>query len=166
MDGKQRGAEPTLRQSKSALLEAAQAAVEEQKTRTGKAAGGPGSARAGFRLLLVLVVVLAGAIVVAQPGWFVSSEPPIEPAAIRTASARLALVDAIGRVRSYTTTAGQLPPTPDAAGVTNRDISLKALSGGEFELSLKAGDSLIAVRSTDSLKPLVVEALRALQRRS
>lgn len=166
MAGKQSGGEPTLRQSKSALLEAAQAAVEDQKVRTGAGPASARSARTGFRVLLVTVLVLAAAVLIARPSWFVGPDLPIEPEAIQTASARLALVDAIGRVRTYLTVSGQLPPTPDAAGVTNHAISLKPLAGGEFELTLRAGDSLIAVRSTDSLKPLVVDALRALQRRS
>ena len=51
-------------------------------------------------------------------------------------------------------------------GVTNRAISLRPLDNGEFELTLKAGDSLIAVRSTDSLQPIVITAVRALQRRT
>lgn len=163
---KRRDNEPTIRESKSALLEAAQAAVDEQKTKAIAARAAVGSARVGFRALLLATVLAGAAILFVQPPWLVGTEPPIEAAVIRSASARLALVEAIGQIRAYVTTSGQLPPQPNDAGVTNRAISLRPLADGEFELTLKAGDSLIAVRSTDSLKPIVISAVRALQRRT
>ena len=167
LDAKHQGDEPTLRESKSALLEAAQAAVEEQKTRgPGRLVAGAGAAQMGFRVLLLLIAVGGGTVLAMQPSWLVGPEPVVEGDAIRSASAQLALVVAVAQVRAYVTTSGHLPGQPAQAGITNGAITLKPLAAGEFELSIRAGNTLIAVRSTDSLKPLVVSAVRALQRRA
>lgn len=166
MGANRRENEPTVRESKSALLEAAQAAVEEQKTKATAARAAVGSTRIGFRALLLATAVAGAAVLLIRPPWLVGPEPVIETTVIQGASARLALVEAVVQIRAYVTKSGQLPRQPGDAGVTNRAISLRPLDNGEFELTLKAGDALIAVRSTDSLQPIVISAVRALQRRT
>ena len=164
LDPKRRGDDPTIRQSKSALLEATQAAVEARKKAPASPIAPTGSRRR-FRMLL-LIAVVGGTVLVAQPHWLVGRVPAPETNDIRYASATLVLIEAIGQVRAYATTKGQLPSLPSEAGVTNPAVTLKPLQGGEFELGMQVGDFRIAVRSTDALKPLIVRAVQSLTRRA
>ena len=114
----------------------------------------------------LLIAVVGGSVLVAQPRWLVGRVPPPETNDIRYASATLVLIEAIGQVRAYATAKGQLPSLPSEAGVTNPAVTLKPLQGGEFELRMQVGDFRIAVRSTDALKPLIVSAVQSLMRRA
>lgn len=164
MKAKRGGGEPTVRQSKSALLEATQAAVEARK-KVPVSPIAPAGSRRRFRFLL-LIAVVGGSVLVAQPHWLVGRVPAPESNDIRYASATLVLIEAIGKVRSYATSRGQLPSLPSEAGVTNPAVTLRPLQGGEFELRMQVGDFRIAVKSTDTLKPLIVSAVQSLMRRA
>ena len=156
----------TLRQSKSALLEAANAAVANQASKPPHGSGAAPTSRAGLRVFLGLVILVGASLLVAKPGWLVGPEPPVESPAIREASATLSLAHALGQIKAYAEAKGSLPSTPGEAGVRDSTIQFRRLGGDAFELSLPAGDRVVSLRSTDSLEPLVVEAIRALQRRS
>ena len=168
MDPNKAHAEPTIRQSKTALLEAAQAAIADQKTKASHLAPPPKrrTGRLVFRTILGLLLVGSAALLVIRPTWLVGPSLPAEDGPIQSASARLSLVDAIAHVRSFVAATGRMPNPIQEAGVTNQGISLQSLGSDEFEVSLQAGDSLIKVRSTDSLKAIVEAAVRTLQRRT
>src|SRR5215471_6924066 len=93
-------AEPTLRQSKTALLEAAQAAVAEQRTkgpRRGTWSGASAARRAAQSMISGLIV--AGAfLLLIQPAWLSGPRLPAETPEIRSASATLVLVEAASRI--------------------------------------------------------------------
>lgn len=170
MEANTPGKEPTLRQSKSALLEAAQAAIADQKT---KAATAPppglvpsGHGRTWFRSILVALILTGGTILALQPGWLIGPTLPKESEEIQAASATLALVEAVSHVRAYAATTGRLPSKLADVGVVNPAISLRPLDGGTFEVSYLTGGQAIRLKSTDSLKTLVVDAIRTLQRRT
>lgn len=170
MESNQPGQEPSLRQTKSALLEAAQAAIVDQRTKAQVAAAVAATVRPrrrGLGLLIFLTVVAVGGagVLLLQPAWLVGVRPPEEPPAVVAASSRLALIEAAARVRHFSDSAGRLPAALGEAGVTDTAIALTPLEGLEFSLARRAGDSLISLRSTDSLKPLVAASVRTLQAR-
>jgi hypothetical protein len=161
--------DPSLRQSKTALLEAAQAAIADRKTKagTGPPPGfKPQRSRTPFRSVLVLFMAVGTGVLVAQPSWLVGPRLPKETEAVQAASATLALVEAVSHVKAFAAATGRLPTRLTDAGVSNQAITFRPLAGEEFEVSLQAGDRLIALRSTDSLKAIVVNAIVTLQRRT
>jgi hypothetical protein len=76
------------------------------------------------------------------------------------------LVDALSRVKAYADLQGKLPDRLDQVGVENSAIQYRVVDGVHFEVSVAAGDSIVSLRSTDSLKARLVGALLALQRRA
>ena len=118
-----------------------------------------------MRTALVVLLIAAGTVLALQPVWLVGPGLPEETPAIRTASAELALVDAVARVRSYTAQHGRLPATLDAAGVTNQAIRFTSLGSQDFEVSLPSGDSLIRLRPSSPIESIAAGAIRALQSR-
>lgn len=160
---------PSIRQSKEALLEAAQAAIADHKNRPPVLPGGRkvgGSGRVVFRLVLVGLMVAGASVLSVQPEWLVGPKLPADDAAVQTASATLSLVDVVSKIEAYTTVQGRLPTKLSDVGVRNAAIRYRIVGESAFELSLSAGDTTVALRSTDSLKPRMVEAIRVLQRRS
>lgn len=159
--------EPTLRQSKSALLQAAEAAVADQKVRAAEPRRRPPqSTGRGRRLVMGLLIVVGGVLLAWRPDWLAGPSLPRETPAVQAASVTMSLAQAVSSIKAYQATHGRLPATAQAAGVTNPAISYRALANGEFAVSAQGADSLITVRSTDSLQARVVAAIRTLQRRS
>ena len=162
--------EKTLRESKSALLEAAQAAVAEQRAKQSLPAGylpPPGSTgRQVFRGLLAMVALAGSFLILSQPTWLAGPKLPAESSAVQAASATLALVEAVSHIRAFREVRGRLPRALAEAGVRTSAIRYEPQGQDRFIVRLQAGDSLIVVRSTDSLKPLVVKAILTLQRRT
>lgn len=161
---------PTLRDSKSALLEAAQAAIARNQPGSRPVARRPlpqveSSARRVFRLVLGFLLLFGSGLLVAQPAWLAGPGLPAESAAIRSASATLALVEAVGRIQAYQLAHGRLPGSLGEAGLANPAIGYRAIGADRFEVSLPAGDSTVVLRSTDPLGPVVADAITALQRR-
>jgi hypothetical protein len=166
---KQPTPEPTLRESKSALLEAAQAAVAEQRAKRHDPSGylPPfGTGRQVFRGLLAMVAMVGGFLLLAQPPWLAGPKLPLESSAVKAASATLALVEAVSHIRAFRDVRGRLPRALAEAGIRTSDIHYEPQGQDQFLVRLQAGDSAIVVRSTDSLKPLVVKAILTLQRRT
>jgi hypothetical protein len=160
---------PTIRQSKSALLEAAQAAIADQRV---KGPGGPlpgrghPGGRARFRGTLLVVMLIGAGILIARPVWLVGPSLPAESEAVAAASATLALVEAVSHVKAFAAATGRLPSRLTEAGVVNPAITLRLLDGGDFEVALTEGNRALRLRSSDSLKALVIDAIRTLQRRT
>lgn len=167
-----RGQSPTppLRDSKSALLEAAQAAVAHRGMRAqrhppvprGRESGG----RRALRHVLGLVLLFGSGLLVARPAWLAGPRLPRESEAVRAASATLQLIEAVSRVQAFQLAHGRLPGTLSEAGPTDPALHYQRLGDDRFLVSTRAGDSTIVLRSTDSLRQAVVDAIRVLQRRS
>lgn len=152
--------------SKSALYQAAQAAVADQRTKAAdQARRGTRQGRTALRVALAALLVAGGILLVLRPAWLVGPGLPVETPAIRTASAELTLVDAVGRIRNYETRTGRLPATLDEAGVTNQAIGFTKLGAHDFEVSLPSGDSLIRLRPSSPIEAIAAGAIHALQRR-
>ena len=157
--------EPTARSSKSALLEAANQAIADQKSRPAPRPA-PAPRRTALRGLMAAVLLTSAAVLVAQPVWLTGPTLPPEESVIKAATATMALVKVMSRVEAYQVANGTLPNTLVDAGVADSAITYRAAADGDFELSMRAGDSVVSIRATDSLKTRVVEAIRALQTRT
>ena len=156
---------PTARSSKSALLEAANQAVADNKSRPAPGPR-PTPRRTGLRSLLAALMVVSGATLVAQPAWLVGPKLPSETPAIRAATATMALVVAVSQLQTYLSANGHPPASLRDVGLADSAIGYRALADGDFELSMRAGDSVVSVRATDSLKTRIVDAIRTLQGRT
>ncbi|MFN0179485.1 MAG: hypothetical protein ACKVZ0_11860 [Gemmatimonadales bacterium] len=160
---------PSIRQSKEALLEAAQAAIADHKNRPPVPPGGQrrgATSRFLFRLALVGLIATGAGVLALQPEWLTGPTLPTEDPTIQAASATLALVDVVSKIEAYTTVQGRLPTQLSDVGVRNAMIRYRIIGESGFEVSFTAGDTTVAVRSTDSLKSRMVEAIRVLQGRS
>jgi hypothetical protein len=115
--------------------------------------------------LSVLILVGLG-ILIGQPTWLAGPGLPEEPRAVQAASATLALVEAMSRVSAFREVRGSLPSSLVEAGVLNPEIRYERMDGQEFRVALAAGDSMVVLRSTDSLRTVVEHAILTLQRRS
>jgi hypothetical protein len=170
VDPKRRPPDPTPRESKGALLEAAQAAIKERRDQPPqRPLGAPpeaGVGRAIFRWILVMMIAAGTLIVASRPTWLSGPRLPVESAAVKAASATLSLVDAMSRVKAYSEVRGRLPARLEEAGVVNREITYRVMEGQQFEVSVAAGDSVVSLRSTDSLRAKLVDAIIVLQRRA
>src|SRR5262245_29982016 len=95
----QRSHEPTIRESKSKLLEAAQAAIADQRAKAVDAARAQAARSRGrnaFRVTLGLLSIGGSAVLAARPAWLVGAKLPSETAEVKSASVTLSLVEAMG----------------------------------------------------------------------
>ena len=157
---------PSLRDSKSSLYEAALAAV---RAREEEAVHRPRpTQRSRIPLLAILVVLaLTGAVLLLlRPLWLVGPEaPPREPPAIAAASFRLTLLRERDRVFDYSKRHGHLPTSLTEAGSAAANVRFQSTGPDQFVLSGLAGDSLISLRSTDTMSTFLGQSLRALRNR-
>ncbi len=157
--------EPTTRSSKAALLEAAQQATQDRTARPGPPVP-PKSGRTAFRAFLAAVSVTSAAVLLAKPLWLVGPAPPSETPAIKAATATMALVQILSQLQAYQSATGHLPATLGDVGVVDSAITYRPGAAGDFEVLMQAGDSVVSIRTTDSLKTRVVDAIRTLQGRT
>ena len=163
-------ADKSIRQSKEALLEAAQAAVADQKNRPPLDRARPpqpsGTGRRVFRGSMLVAMVVGAGVLAAQPVWLTGPKLPNEDNAVQAASATLTLVDALSKVQSYLARQGRLPRQLREAGVEHPAVQLRVIADPDFEVSLRMADSTISIRSDEPIKPRMVAAIRVLQRRT
>jgi hypothetical protein len=160
--------ERTLRESKSALLEAAQAAIADQRIKGRERRHRweqPSRARTAFRSTLGALTLGGITLLLLRPSWLVGPGLPAENPEVQAASATLALIDAASHLRAYQSATGQFPERLKDAGITDAAIRYQRIDADNFVIRLTAGDSTVTLRSTDSIRPLVNEAVRALRRR-
>lgn len=103
---------------KRALLEAAEAAVQESRDRARPSHGprrprGPNPFSIGLALLASVFGIY---LMVAQPAWFLTPPPPPDPPAMREASARLTVVREASRIEQVRAETGRVPATLEEAG--------------------------------------------------
>lgn len=146
-----------MNDSKRRLLEAAQAAVADSRTRAGTRTAGAASLDGGRgrrrRLLVLLALGLAGAtILIVQPAWLITPPSIPEPPEVSAASARIGLVREANLIRQYRLRTGQLP-----AGLEEVDpavpFAIQYLATGDttFSLTAVAGGDTLTLRSTDDV---------------
>lgn len=160
--------QPSIRQSKEALLEAAQAAIADQRSRPQEPIfrDSPPPRRGILPIVMGALIAAGVAVLVLQPTWLTGPGLPVETERVKAASATLTLVDAVSKIQAFTTKQGRLPATLDEAGVENAAIGYKVVDETAYEVSLQTADSVVSIRSTDSLKARVVDAILTLQRRT
>lgn len=152
--------------SKSALLQAAQAAVvgtpPRLPTRKPHRSG-----RRGFLPLLLVVGAACGALLVSQPSWLRTPPPAPESPAIVDASARMTLLREAERVRSFRDSQGRLPATiVEAGGPAGGEVVYTPCPDGSFTLRM-ATDARLVLRSTDDVKEFLGTSYESLiERRS
>jgi hypothetical protein len=157
--------QPTTRDSKSNLYEAAIAAVKERED---VAALRPQMAQGGrLRWLTVLLVValVAATLLLVRPTWLAGPRAPIaESPAVAAASLRLTLLRERQRVFDFAKQNGRLPQSSAEAGVAG-EIRFELTGPGQFRLSASAGDSLITLYSSDPLGVFLGGSLTAIRNR-
>lgn len=157
-----------LRDSKSSLFEAAQAAVQDQDEKNAEEARArDGSKGRGVRIGVQALIGVAGLVVLLlNPDWLTGPKAlPPEPPAIATASLRLSLLRERQRVVDYRRQNGRLPETSSEAGISLAQISYAREGADGFALSGYSGDSVIVLRSSDSLATFLGSSLMTLRSR-
>ena len=156
-----------LRDTKTNLYEAAVAAmrdVNEANAATRRAAT---TERApAWRLVMLTVGLIGALLLLLQPAWLAGPVSlPQESAAVSSASLRLSLLRERQRVFDYSQAHGRLPTTLNEAGSARTDLHYQLVGAGDFTISGSAGDSLVTLRSTDSMKLFLGGSLHAIKYR-
>jgi hypothetical protein len=156
---------PQLRDSKSNLYEAALQVVKAQEQAAAQAPRRPDAIRRPAGLVILLLLALIGALLLLlRPVWLAGpSAPPKEPPGVEAATLRLELLRERQRVFRYSSEHGRLPATLAETGSRRADFQYAPSVDG-FSLSGRAGDSLITLRSTDSLPTFLGQSLQRFRR--
>jgi hypothetical protein len=161
-------ADSPLRDSKTSLFEAAQAAIQDQESRLDAERLARMAATGRRRRIGVMGMLgLVGAVLlVVQPDWLAGPKSlPAEPPPIAAASMRISLLRERDRVRDYVQRNGRLPATLAQAGGVAPGISLSGLSDGSFTLVGETADSIITLHSGDSVVTFLGASLRIVKNR-
>lgn len=153
--------------SKTDLLEAARAVVKarhERAEQDGATRMHPEvRQRVGFLSLLSLLGLL---LLLVRPAWLAGPKaPPAESPVIVQASLRLSMLRERQRVADFAKQNGRLPTSLAEAGGTAPGIGYEALPERDFRLFAQAGDSLLVLRSTDSMSHFLGNSLREIKNR-
>ena len=159
---------PQLRDSKSDLYEAALQVVKAQEQAAAEAP--PRRSRAARQPIvlpiLMLLALIGALLLLLRPVWLAGpTAPPKEPPGVEAATLRLELLRERQRVFRYSSAHGRLPATLAETGSLRADFQYAA-SESSFSLSGRAGDSLITLRSTDSLPTFLGQSLQRFKRRA
>jgi len=158
----------SLRDSKSNLLEAAHAAIQDQEEKLdAERAARMAATGRRRRVGLLGTVGLAGVILLLlQPPWLAGPKAlPAEPPPVAAASMRLTLLRERDRVWAYQRQHGRLPASIAEAGGSVTGITLSARPEGAFALTGETADSIITLRSDESLSAFLGQSLRAVRNR-
>ena len=158
---------PTTHDSKTDLLEAAKAVVQERNEKAGQAAARRMQPEVRKRVGVLSLLALGGlALLVLQPGWLAGPKRlPPESAAVAEASVRLSMLREQQRVADFLQRNGRLPTTLSEAGVTVPGLGYEALPQQEFRLFAQVGESLLVLRSSDSMTLFLGNSLKEIKNR-
>ncbi len=157
-----------LRDSKSTLYDAALAAVQDQNEKNAEEARARAAAKGrGLRIGVFALIGLTGLVVLLlSPDWLTGPKAlPPEPPTVAAASLRLSMLRERQRVVDYGRQHGRLPESSSEAGITLAGISYAREGLEGFTLSAQAGDSVIVLRSSDSLSTFLGSSLMRLRAR-
>ncbi len=152
--------------TKSVLYEAAVQAVQDRaqaaKTRSDQA---PPKGRRGLLIPgLALIGLLGGVLLLVRPTWLTGPTTiPQETPAVAAASLRVVLVRERDLVLRYQRRTGSLPATLEAAGGSAGFDYVR--QGNEFSVTGRAGDSIITIRSADSVVAFLGDSFDRLRHR-
>jgi hypothetical protein len=138
---------------KQALLEAAQAAVSDVRSRQERGRSGRSSTAASRRTLLALGLTLFGVgvyLIAARPAWFFIPPAPTETVEIRDASFRLTMVREAELIRRFQAAEGRLPATLAEAGSQVQGVEYAPAPDGTFTLRATVAGEVLAYSSNDS----------------
>lgn len=154
--------------TKSVLYEAAVQAVQDRaQVAKARVEQSPRKKRRGSFIPVLAVVGLVGAVLLlVRPTWLEgpTSIPPETPA-VAAASLRVVLVRERDIVLRYLRRTGSLPATLEAAGSNTAGLDYLRV-GSEFSVTGHAGDSIITIRSSDSVVTFLGDSFDRLRHRS
>jgi hypothetical protein len=158
----------TPKDTKSVLYEAAVQAVQNRaqafKTRTGQASRK--KRRRTLMPLLLLVELVGALLLLIRPTWLAGpTSIPQETPAVAAASLRVVLVRERDLVLRYLRRTGSLPATLEAAGSGDTGLDY-VRQGAEFSVTGHAGDSIITIRSSDSVVAFLGDSFDRLRSRN
>lgn len=156
------------RDSKSTLYDAAVAVLKSQEEATAariQAAQAP-RRRWRWRILLLLIGLAGAALLLWRPVWLAGPKAPTsEPPGIAAASLRLALLQERQGVADYLKLHGHPPVTLAEVGGTREDFQYQVTGPTAFQISGRAGDSLITLRSSDLMTTFLGRGLLQIRNR-
>jgi hypothetical protein len=155
--------------SKKALLDAFDQVLKTQAEERAERLVGTRRARgrlAAVTWIAVVALLLTVAYLwIERPGWLFQPPPPLESAAVKEASLRIALANAARHVEHYRRQHGRLPKSLDETGTLANGISYEPGRANDYLLRGVNGPVRLALRSTDSLAPFVGNSFEVITRR-
>lgn len=155
------------RDSKSDLLDAARAAIQDREEKTAEAALAARNVPMKRRMGVMIFLGLAGLVLpVLQPMWLVGpKQPPSETPPVAAASLRLALVRQHSLIVAFSKTRGRLPASLAEAGDSVPGVRYQRIGTGVFRLTANAGDSIVVLESTDSIGAFLGKSIGVIRNR-
>ena len=156
------------RDSKSDLLEAAQAAVKDREDKAAELAVAANRIPRRRRRLGVLVTLglVSLVLLVLQPAWLAGpATPPPDPPSVARAGLRVALLRQRAQVFAYARAKGRLPRSLAEVGDSLSGVSYTRLNDSVFTLVGSVGDSVVVLRSSDTQAAFLGNSLRILKNR-
>jgi hypothetical protein len=150
--------------SKAALLEAAQAAVQDVRQKEAATRERRHSSRVVLLIAAGALFALSIYLLAVRPDWFFTPPPPGESMEIQDASVRLMLAREAERVRQFAAANGRLPVSLAEAGSPVSGVEYERADNGFVLRTHFAGDTL-ALRSTDSLPQFLGNSVRTINDR-
>lgn len=156
-----------MEEQKQALLDAAQAAVQDANAKAAqRRSRGRSTGNKIFVTLLGLFCFGLGTyILAARPAWFFTPPPEPESMQIQEASVRLMLVREASRVRRYRAEHGRLPATLAEAGSPVTNLTYLTQGDSTFRLVTSWGEQSIGFASTDSIATFLGNSLKIIASR-
>jgi hypothetical protein len=155
------------RDSKSSLYEAAVEAVKSQEELlAARARLQLTPRRRRWRAFLVVTALVGAGLLAVRPEWLAGPKGiPPEPPGIAAASLRLTLLRERRRVQNFEQERGHLPLSLGEAGSPLNELGFELFPPDDYQLWGQAGDSVITLHSTDSVRTFLGESLRLLRQR-
>ena len=155
------------RDTKSVLYEAALEAVQDrvQHARSAAERRPPRRRRLPVIPLLLAVAMAGGTLLLLRPVWLAGprSLPPETPG-VAAASLRVVLIRERSLVANFIRQTGRPPASLAEAGSTTAGLDLRIEPGG-FAITGRAGDSVITIRSSDSVTVFLGDSFHRLRSR-
>ncbi len=162
-----RSSTPPSHDSKTDLLEAARAVVKEREEKAKQVAAARMQPEVRRRVSFLSLLSLVGLLLLlVRPAWLAGPKaPPVESPVIVEASLRLSMLRERQRVADFAKQHGRLPTSLAEAGSTAPGIGYEALPEQHFRLFAQAGDTLLVLRSNESMSQFLGKSLREIKNR-